>query len=152
MIALSLAVSSTAHLPTFSHLLLDNTLITAMLFATAFLIVLNVAFAFAARKRRALEIISFVVASIVELAIFVLVLALRIHPLTQIPFTLPTGLPIDRAEIGATLALAIGLFPAAYWHRTSMSQLRQRMADDARVIKNRDGVRIRGNSPGEWLN
>ena len=51
------------------------------------------------------------------------------------------------------LALAIGLIPAAYWHRTSMAQLRQRMADDAKVIKNREGgVRIRSNAPGEWLN
>ncbi len=131
---------------------LTSTLILVMLFVTAFLFLLNAAFAIAFRKRRALQVLSFVVACLAELAIFVFLLVLRLGILTHIPWHLPTGLPIDRAEIGGAIALAIGLFPAAYWQRTSMSQLRQRMAEDARVIKNRDGVRIRSNAPGEWLN
>ena len=124
-----------------------------MLFVAAFLFLLNATLAIAFRKRRAIEVLSFIAAGLLELAIFVFVLLLQIGVLTHVPLNLPAGLPIDRAEIGGTLALAIGLFPAAYWHRTSMSQLRQRMADDAKIIKNREGgVRIRSNAPGEWLN
>jgi hypothetical protein len=45
------------------------------------------------------------------------------------------------------------LFPAAYWHRTSASQIRARIAQDAKVIKEQDGgVHVRSNAPGEWLN
>lgn len=132
---------------------LTNTLVTVVLFVTAFLFLLNLALAIASRKRRALVVLSFVAAGLLELAIFIFVLLLRIGVLTHVPFTLPSGLPFNRSEIGGTLALAIGLFPAAYWQRMSMSQLRQRMADDAKVIKNREGgVRIRSNAPGEWLN
>ena len=132
---------------------LTNTLVTVVLFVTAFLFLLNLALAIASRKRRALVVLSFVAAGLLELAIFIFVLLLRIGVLTHVPLTLPSGLPFNRSEIGGTLALAIGLFPAAYWQRMSMSQLRQRMADDAKVIKNREGgVRIRSNAPGEWLN
>ncbi|MGH2480087.1 MAG: hypothetical protein ACRDHW_10570, partial [Ktedonobacteraceae bacterium] len=140
------------------HSLLDNdaltsVLITVTLFGTAFLFLLNSAFAIAFRKKRVIEVLSFSAASLIELILFAFVLLLRLRILTQVPFSLPAHLPINRAELGGTLALAIGLFPAAYWHRTSMSQLRQRMADDAKVIRNREGgVRIRGNAPGEWLN
>ena len=124
-----------------------------MLFVASFLFLLNLALAIAFRKRRAIEITTYVAASVVELAIFIFVLLLQLGILTHVPLNLPPGLPVDRAEMGGTLALAIGLFPAAYWHRTTMSQLRQRMADDAKVIKNREGgVRIRSNAPGEWLN
>src|SRR5207248_11505621 len=57
------------------------------------------------------------------------------------------------AEIGAAIALGTGRFPAGYWHRTSASQLRARIAQDAKVIKERDGgVRVRSNAPGEWMN
>ena len=153
---LLLAAAAAAHLPIAPHLLLDNaltsTLVTIMLFTTAFLFMLNAAFAIAFRKRRAIEVLSFILASLAEVAIFAFLLILNLRLLTHIPLNLPPGLPINRAEIGSTIALAIGLFPAAYWHRTSLAQLRQRMADDAKVIKNRDGVRIRGNGPGEWLN
>jgi hypothetical protein len=124
-----------------------------MVFVTAFLFILNLALAIVSRKRRALVVLSFVAASLVELIIFVFVLLLRIGVLTHVPLSLPSGLPFNRSEVGGALALAIGLFPAAYWQRTSMSQLRQRMADDAKVLKNREGgVRVRGNGPGEWLN
>lgn len=132
---------------------INSIVITTMLFVSAFLFLLNLALAIAFRKRRALEVLTYSAASLVQLAIFVFVLLLRIGVLTHVPLMLPASMPIDRTELGAPLALAIGLFPAAYWHRTSMSQLRQRMADDAKVIKNREGgVRIRSNAPGEWLN
>jgi hypothetical protein len=123
------------------------------LIVTAFLFLLNASFAIVFRKRRLIELLSFVAAALFELAIFIFLLVLRLGILTKVPFNLPPGLPVSSAEIGSTLALAIGLFPAAYWHRVSLSQLRQRMADDAKVIKNREGgVRIRSNAPGEWLN
>jgi hypothetical protein len=132
---------------------INSIVITTMLFVSAFLFLLNLALAIAFRKRRALEVLSYIAASLIQLAIFVFVLILRIGILTHVPLMLPASLPIDRTELGAPLALAIGLIPAAYWHRTSMAQLRQRMADDAKVIKNREGgVRIRSNAPGEWLN
>lgn len=132
---------------------INSIVITTMLFVSAFLFLLNLALAIAFRKKRALEVLSYIAASLIQLAIFVFVLILRIGVLTHVPLMLPASLPIDRTELGAPLALAIGLIPAAYWHRTSMAQLRQRMADDAKVIKNREGgVRIRSNAPGEWLN
>ena len=156
MTILSLAASTAAHVSVAQPLqadLLTSTLVTVVLFVTAFLVILNTAFTVVLRKKRFIEVFSFVAAGLVELLIFAFVLALRLSILTHIPFSLPAGLPINRAEIGGTLALAIGLFPAAYWQRTSMSQLRQRMAEDAKVIKNREGgVRIRSNAPGEWLN
>jgi hypothetical protein len=139
------------------HPLLDDALtsvlITLMLFVAAFLVILNASFAVVSRNRRPIEVLSFIAVGLLELVIFGFVLVLRLGILTHVPLTLPPGLPINRAEIGATLALAIGLLPSAYWHRMSMSQLRERMAEDAKVIKNREGgVRIRGNAPGEWLN
>jgi hypothetical protein len=152
----SLAASDAARLSNSQSLLnspLTNTLVTVVLFVTVFLLLLNLALAIVSRKRRAIVILSFVAASLLELAIFIFVLLLRIGVLTHVPLALPSGLPFNRSEIGGTLALAIGLFPAAYWQRMSMSQLRQRMADDAKVIKNREGgVRVRSNAPGEWLN
>lgn len=152
MTILSLAAPAAAHV-FLTRSPLDSTLVTIMVFVAAFLFLLNFALAIFFRKKRAIEISSYIAAGLVELAIFVFVLLLQIGVLTHIPLHLPAGLPIDRAEIGGTIALAIGLFPAAYWHRVSMSQLRQRMADDAKVIKNREGgVRIRSNAPGEWLN
>lgn len=153
MIIFALAAPAAAHLTSVQGVSVTSVLVTIMLFVAAFLFALNLALAIAFRKRRALEIITYVAASLIELAIFVFVLLLQLGILTHVPLNLPPGLPIDRAELGGTLALAIGLFPAAYWHRTTMSQLRQRMADDAKVIKNREGgVRIRSNAPGEWLN
>lgn len=156
MTILFLATPAVARLFTSQPLLnnpVTSTLVTITLFATAFLFALNIALALLSRKRRPLVVLSFAAASLIELVIFAFVLLLRIGVLTHVPLALPSGLPINRAEIGGTLALAIGLFPAAYWQRMSVSQLRQRMADDAKVIKNREGgVRIRSNAPGEWLN
>src|SRR5215469_8610752 len=101
-----------AHLFTISHLLQDNaltsTLVTIMLFITAFLFILNAAFAIAFRKRRFLEVLSFIIACLLELGIFSFLLILNLRLLTHIPLNLPPGLPINRAEIGSTIALAIG--------------------------------------------
>jgi hypothetical protein len=145
--------SFTAQSPLNNPITSTHNLVTVMFFVAACLFLLNLALAIAFRKRRAIEILSYIAAGLIELAIFIFVLLLRMGTLTHVPLTLPSGLQINRAEIGGALALAIGLFPAAYWHRMSMSQLRQRMADDAKVIKNREGgVRIRSNAPGEWLN
>lgn len=127
--------------------------ISLTLVITGFLCVLNVAFAVMFRKRRIREILSYIAVGLLELGIFVLALLLRLGILTHIPYDLPPGLPFNRAEIGAAIAIGIGLFPAAYWHRTSVSQVRERMAHDAHVLKQQDdGVRVRSNAPGEWMN
>ena len=96
--------------------------------------------------------LSYVAAGIIELAIFGFALAFSLR-LLHIAFRLPHGLPITRTEIGVAVAIAIGLFPAAYWHRTSAAQIRTRMAQDAKVIKEQDGgVHVRKDTPGEWMN
>lgn len=128
-------------------------LILITLGVTGFLCILNVIFAVGFRKRSRGEVASYVAAGLVELAIFGFALALRLSILTSIPYHLPPGLPFNRATIGVALAIGIGLFPAAYWHRTSITQLRTRMAQDAKVMKEREGaVRVGGDAPGEWMN
>jgi hypothetical protein len=132
---------------------LTNILIYLTLVITASLCIANAVFAVIFRKRRITEILSYIAASLVELIFFVFVVLLRLGILTRIPYHLPSGLPFTRTEFGAAIALGIGLFPAAYWHRTSVSQVRKRMSHDAQVLKQRDsGVRVRSNAPGEWLN
>ena len=130
-----------------------NIILSVTLSFTSFLCLLNFAFAYAFRKKRAAEVLSYLAVGLLELLIFAFTLVLRLGILRGIPLHLPPHLPFNRAEIGATVAIAIGLFPAAYWHRTSASQIRAKMAEDARVIKEQDGgVRIRSNAPGEWMN
>jgi hypothetical protein len=120
---------------------------------TGFLCILNLAFAYAFRKRRPPEILSYLFVGLLELCIFGFTMALRIGILHSIPLHLPPHLPFNRAEIGAALAIGSGLFPAAYWHRTSASLLRARMEQDARAMKDQDGgVHVRSSAPGEWLN
>jgi hypothetical protein len=120
---------------------------------TGSLCVLNAAFAVMFRKRRIIEILSYIAIGLLELGIFVFALLFRFGILTHIPYDLPPGLPFNRAEIGAAIAIGIGLFPAAYWHHTSVSQVRERMAHDAHVLKQQDsGVHVRSNAPGEWMN
>jgi hypothetical protein len=132
---------------------LINIILSVTLGFTSFLCLLNFAFAYAFRKKRAGEVLSYLAVGLLELLIFAFTLILRLGILRGIPLRLPPHLPFNRAEIGATIAIAIGLFPAAYWHRTSASQIRAKMAEDARVIKEQDGgVRIRSNAPGEWMN
>jgi hypothetical protein len=132
---------------------MTNVLISITLVITGFLCVLNIAFAIIFRKRHLTEILSYIAASLLEIGFFVFTLFLRLGILTHIPYHLPPHLPFNRAEIGAAIATGVGLFPAAYWHRTSISQVRERMAKDAQVLKERDGgVHIRSNAPGEWMN
>ena len=128
-------------------------MISLSLWVTGFLCILNATFAYIFRKRQSGEIVSYLAVGLIELAIFGFVLALRLRLLTSVPYPLPPGLSFNRAEIGAALAIGIGLFPAAYWHRTSMTQWRERMARDAKALKERDGgVHVRSNAPGEWMN
>jgi hypothetical protein len=125
---------------------LNNIIFPLTMVITGFLCILNFVFAYVFRKRRMPESLSYVGIGLLELAV-------RLGVLHHIPLPLPRHLPFSRAEIGAALAIGIGLFPAAYWHRTSASQIRARIAQDAKVIKEQDGgVHVRSNAPGEWLN
>ena len=128
-------------------------LISITLWISLFLCLLNIGLAIVFRKRRLREVASYYVACAFELAIFVFALLLHLNLITKVPYNLPPVLPFDRAQIGAALTIGFGLFPAAYWHRTTMGQLRTRMAQDAKVMKERDGgVHIKSNAPGEWMN
>ncbi len=132
---------------------MTNFFISLTLIITGLLCILNIAFALVYRKRRRAEFLSYIATTFIELGLLVFTLLLRLGILTHIPFHLPPHLPFDRAEIGTAIAIGVGLFPAAYWHRTSISQVRERMAKDAQVLKERDGgVHIRNNAPGEWMN
>ena len=132
---------------------MTNFFISLTLLITGLLCILNIIFALVYRKKRRAEFLSYIAATLIELGLFVFTLLLRLGILTHIPFHLPPHLPFNRAEIGTAIAIGVGLFPAAYWHRTSISQLRERMAKDAQVLKERDGgVHIRSNAPGEWMN
>ncbi len=118
---------------------------------TAFLFLLNVVLAMVFRRRGALEVLSYTGAGLVELAAFCVVLLFHLRILASIPFHLPPGLSFNRVEIAAALALGIGLFPAAYWHRVSMAQLRARMEQDARLMKMRSDGGVRIKTPEEWM-
>ena len=132
---------------------MTNFLISLTLVITGFLFILNVVFAVIFRKRHLTEVLSYIAASLLESGFFVFTLLLRLGVLSHIPYHLPPHLPFNRAEIGAAIAIGVGLFPAAYWHRTSVSQMRERMANDAKVLKERDGgVHVRSTAPGEWMN
>ena len=127
--------------------------ISLTLIITGLLCILNIVFAILYRKRRTAELLSYIASIVIEAGLFVFTLLLRLGILTHIPFHLPPHLPFNRAEIGTAIAIGVGLFPAAYWHRTTISQMRERMAKDAQVLKERDGgVHIRSNAPGEWMN
>ncbi len=133
--------------------LLTQTLVTVTLWITGFLVFLNVVCVILFRKRRSLEILFYVAAALLELSIFVLAFLFHQGILTHLPYHLPPGLPFDMAEIGAAIAVGIGLFPVSFWHRTSATQLRARIAKDAQDMHHHQGnVRVRGNAPGEWMN
>jgi hypothetical protein len=129
-------------------------LIVLTLVLTGFLCLLNIGLAVFYRNRRFLEVASYYVACAIELVIFIFAFLLQLHVVTHVPFPLPPGLPVNRAMIGAALALGIGSFPAAYWHHISVSDLPKRLAEDAQSMKKHSdgGVRIRSNAPGEWMN
>ena len=132
---------------------MTNMIIWLSLSLTALLCILNGLFVYIFRKRTKSERLSYIVVSVLELLIFVVILMWHMGLLHSIPFHLPQHLLFNRAEIAGTVAIGIGLFPIAYWHRTSVAQLRIRMEQDAQVMKQRDaGVRVRNNTPGEWMN
>lgn len=133
--------------------LLTNTLVTVTLWITGFLVLLNVACAIFFRKRRTLELFFYVAAALIEAGIFVFALLFRVGVLTHLPYHLPPGLPFDLAEIGAAIAVGIGLFPVSFWHRSSATQIRARIARDTQDMQNHEAnVRVRSNAPGEWMN
>ncbi len=128
-------------------------IVVVTLWITGFLCLLNIALAVLFRKRHKKEVLSYYVAGGVELIIFVVALLVYIGVIATIPFHLPPGLPVNQAEIGAALALGIGLFPAAYWHRVNLSDLPNRIAEDGRTMKEHNaGVHVREGSHGEWMN
>ncbi|GCE11379.1 hypothetical protein [Tengunoibacter tsumagoiensis] len=130
----------------------QQTMVALMLWITGFLCLLNIFLAFLYRGRKRGEVVSYYAAFAVELVIFVLALLLQLH-ITSILFHLPPGLPISQAEIGAALAIGIGLFPAAYWHRVNLSELPRRIAEDGQNLKKGEGaVKVRNTTPGEWMN
>ncbi|TMC24407.1 MAG: hypothetical protein E6J34_00565 [Chloroflexi bacterium] len=137
--------------PTLSERL--GVVIALTLWISGFLCVLNIGLAIFYRLRTKREVFSYYAVCLLELAIFVFALLIRLEVITRVPYHLPPGLSINRAEIGAALAIGIGLFPAAFWHRTNVSDLPARLAEDAKVMQDRDGgVRIRKSTPGEWMN
>ena len=144
---------------------LSLTLITASLPATTrlfipialwlagFLCLLNIALAILFRKNPPLEVASYIVVVCIEIVVFALALLANIGILSKLPFYLPPSLPINQAEIVAALAIGIGLFPAAYWHRTNVSELPKRIAEDGKTMKGREeSVHVRTGKPGEWMN
>jgi hypothetical protein len=139
---------------TASPLVDQHLLIILTLVLTGFLCLLNIGLAVVYRNRRKLEVASYYMGCGIELVIFIFALLLQFHVVTHVPFPLPPGLPINRAMIGAAFAFGIGSFPAAYWNRINVSELPKRLAEDAQLMKDRSnaGVRVRGNSPGEWMN
>lgn len=132
---------------------MTSIIISFTLGATIFLCLLNIVFAIIFRKKRTIEVICYIAAALVEVLVFAFAMALRLRLLTAVPFHLPPRLPFNRAEIGAAIAVGVGLFPAAYWHRTSVAQLRKRLEEDARVLKEQEkSVQVRNSVPGEWMN
>lgn len=120
---------------------------------TGFLFVLNIALAIIFRARPKWEVISYYVVGVVELAIFIFALLILLNVITQFPYHLPPGLPVNATQLGAALSIGLGLFPAAYWHRINLSDLPKRIAEDANTMKGREaGVRVRKSGPGEWMN
>jgi hypothetical protein len=132
---------------------LTSTLVNVTLWITGFLLLLNAACAVLFRSRRSIEKLSYLAVALIELGIFIFALLLRVGILTHVPYHLPRGLPFDRAEMGAAIAVGIGLFPVAYWHRASAAHMRERIAKDAKEMQTRQAsVRVRSNAPGEWMN
>ncbi|MBO0780691.1 MAG: hypothetical protein J2P37_17860 [Ktedonobacteraceae bacterium] len=124
--------------------------VAATVWVTGFLCLLNILLAVIYRKKQRQERFSYWVACGFELAVFVFALLYSLGVIQHVPYPLPPGLSFNRAEIGAALAIGIGLFPAAYWHRVNLSDLPARIAHDGKVMKARKaGVHV---PPGEWMN
>ena len=122
-----------------------------MLWISGFLCLLNIGLAIFFRKNRRLEVLSYYAALIFQLALFIAALLAMLHVISGSFFRLPNKLPFNQAEIGAILAIGIGLFPAAYWHRINLSELPKRIAEDGKAMKETN-VRVRNSTPGEWMN
>jgi hypothetical protein len=128
-------------------------IITLTLWITGFLCLLNIALAIIFRQKHLLEVLSYYLVCAIELAIFVFALLVFLGIVSWLPYHLPPGLPINRAQILAALAIGIGLFPAAYWHRVNVSDLPRRIAQDAKAVDERAAaVHVRRSGPGEWMN
>lgn len=124
--------------------------IPAVLWITGFLCLLNIALAILFRKNKRSEVISYYVAFVFQFLLFIAALLTLLGVISGSFFTLPSGLPFNQAEIGVALAIGIGLFPAAYWHRINVSELPKRIAEDGKTMNN--NVRVRNSLPGEWMN
>ncbi|MBV8823088.1 MAG: hypothetical protein JO123_09890 [Ktedonobacteraceae bacterium] len=139
---------------TFTFKLVDIVSIT--LWVTAFLCILNIGLALLFRKKQMREVLSYYIACGVELVIFIAVLLLQTRVILRIPYLLSPGLDLSHAETIAAIALAIGLFPVAYWHRSPFSELPARIAKDAKAMKEeKASVRVHahaGKPPDEWVN
>jgi hypothetical protein len=123
------------------------------LWITGFLCMLNIVLAILYRARNKKEVFSYYAACLLELVAFAFALLFCLGLITQsqIPYPLPPGLSVNRAEIAAALAIGLGLFPAAMWHRINLSELPKRIAADGRAMKgNTAGVRVK--RPEEWVN
>ncbi|GCF06601.1 hypothetical protein [Dictyobacter arantiisoli] len=125
-------------------------LIPVVLWVTGFLSLLNIALAIFYRRNKHLEITSYYVSFLIELALFIASLLVLLGVISRSLFYLPSGLPINQAEIGVALAIGLGLFPAAYWHRINVSELPKRITEDGKQMKS--DVRVRNSLPGEWMN
>jgi hypothetical protein len=127
-------------------------IVVVTLLITGFLCLLNIVLALIFRKKPLPEVLSYYIACGIELAICVFALLVSLGVISyKLPYQLPQGLPVNRAQILAAIAIGIGLFPAAYWHRVNVSDLPGRIAQDAKVINKRT-VQIRNGPPGEWMN
>jgi len=123
------------------------------LWITGSLCLLNVGLAILYGARNKKEVFSYYAACLLELVAFVFALLFCLGMITQsqIPYPLPPGLSVNRAEIAAALAIGVGLFPAALWHRINLSELPRRIAEDGKTLKgNTAGVRVK--RPEEWVN
>jgi hypothetical protein len=124
------------------------------LWITGFLCLLNVVLALVFRRRHKKEVFSYYTVCAFEMALFAFAILFYFGVITraQIPYPLPPKLPINRAEIAAALAIGIGLFPAAYWHSINLSELPSRIAEDGKMLRNREGSIHINRRPGEWMN
>ena|SRR5579859_3417059 len=127
-------------------------LVILILLVTGFLCVFNVILALIFRKKNLLEVLSYYLACLIELAICIFALLVYLGVISyRLPYQLPSGLPFNRAQMLAAIAIGIGLFPAAYWHRVNVSDLPGRIAQDAKAVNERS-VQVRNGPPGEWMN
>ena len=123
------------------------------LWVTGFLCLLNIGLALFYRMRGRREVLSYYVSCLLELVAFVFALLFCLGVITQsqIPYPLPPGLSVNRAEIAVALAIGIGLFPAALWHSINLSDLPKRIAEDGKTMNlHAAGVRVK--RPEEWVN